>query len=69
MFNNLHKLHSHAFVTFQHTIGSSERGIKDGSFQEAQFSSPQGLVHQDNFLYIADTNNHAVRRVRELPSQ
>lgn len=45
--------------------GSGERGLKDGAFDEAQFSNPQGLAIQRNgdkaTLYVADTNNHAIR--------
>lgn len=45
--------------------GSGERGLKDGAFDEAQFSNPQGLtVWRDGdkaTLYVADTNNHAIR--------
>jgi DNA-binding beta-propeller fold protein YncE len=45
--------------------GSGERGFKDGAFDEALFSNPQGLALQRNgnnaTLYVADTNNHAIR--------
>jgi thiol-disulfide isomerase/thioredoxin len=45
--------------------GSGERGLKDGAFDEATFSNPQGLaLYNDGkkqFLLVADTNNHAVR--------
>jgi DNA-binding beta-propeller fold protein YncE len=45
--------------------GSGERGLKDGAFDEAQFSNPQGLAIQRDgnkaTLYVADTNNHAIR--------
>lgn len=44
-------------------IGSGESGFKDGSFRDAAFRQPQGLVVQDNTLYVADTENHAVRVV------
>ena len=44
-------------------IGCSERGNKDGSFDEAMFSSPQGVVLDGHNLYIADTDNHKLRLV------
>lgn len=45
------------------TIGSGEAGLKDGDFQNAQFFNPQGVAIDGDVLYIADTNNHAIRRV------
>ena len=48
---------------FQHTIGCSERGYQDGSFQEAKFSSPQGVILCDNNIFVADTDNHVIRKV------
>ena len=44
-------------------IGSSERGYKDGSFQEAMFSSPLGVVICDTRIFVADTDNHLIRLV------
>ena len=43
-------------------IGSGEQGQKDGNFTEAQFFNPQGTAIKDNFLYIADTENHTIRK-------
>ncbi len=45
------------------TIGSGEAGLKDGDFANAQFFNPQGVAIDGDVLYIADTNNHAIRRV------
>ena len=44
-------------------IGGTEAGLKDGPFAEARFHQPQGLaLSQDGMtLYIADTENHALR--------
>ncbi|HNQ24939.1 MAG TPA: thioredoxin-like domain-containing protein [Phycisphaerae bacterium] len=49
----------------QHVIGAGTAGLKHGSFAEAQFHQPQGLeVSEDGHtLYVADTENHAVRTV------
>jgi hypothetical protein len=35
----------------------------DGDFQKASFNRPQGLVLDGESLYVADTENHSVRRV------
>ncbi|MGB3654754.1 MAG: thioredoxin-like domain-containing protein [Rivularia sp. (in: cyanobacteria)] len=47
-----------------HLIGSGT-GLKDGSFEEAKFFAPQGMAFDevDNILYVADTENHAIRKV------
>ncbi|WNZ45451.1 thioredoxin-like domain-containing protein [Leptolyngbya boryana CZ1] len=42
-------------------IGTGFSGLKDGSFDEAQFSNPQGMTIHQNVLYVADTGNHAIR--------
>ncbi|KAG8648320.1 hypothetical protein MANES_09G177500v8 [Manihot esculenta] len=47
-------------------IGSSgEEGLRDGSFDEAMFNRPQGLAYnaKKNLLYVADTENHALREI------
>lgn len=41
--------------------GSGTAGFKDGAFHEAQFNEPAGIAAADGKLYIADTNNHAIR--------
>ncbi len=45
------------------TIGSGQVGKADGSFGEAQFNHPQGLALHQQTLYVADTENHLIRRV------
>lgn len=42
-------------------IGSGKEGKQDGSFASAKFNHPQGLAHQGNLVYIADTENHCLR--------
>jgi thiol-disulfide isomerase/thioredoxin len=44
-------------------IGSGERGSADGRYEEARFFRPQGAVLGGNALWVADTENHLVRRV------
>ncbi|KAM7478487.1 hypothetical protein LguiA_026700 [Lonicera macranthoides] len=49
---------------FLFQIGSTgEDGLRDGNFDEATFSRPQGLAYNTkrNVLYVADTENHALR--------
>jgi DNA-binding beta-propeller fold protein YncE len=50
------------------TFAGSARGKKDGAATAAQFYEPGGLSLADGKLYIADTNNHAIR-VLDLTSK
>ena len=47
----------------QDIIGDGARGLTDGGYTEAQFSDPQGMALDGNALYVADKENHALRRV------
>ena len=42
-------------------LGSGQPGYQDGPGTEAQFHEPGGLSIAEGKLYIADTNNHALR--------
>ena len=44
-------------------IGSGEEGLADGNFGSASFNHPQGMTLVEDVLYVADTENHAIRRV------
>ncbi len=44
-------------------IGSGEEGLADGDFGSARFNHPQGMAMAGDHLYVADTENHAVRKV------
>lgn len=44
-------------------FGGNSPGFVDGQGDAAAFSNPQGLSKIDEFLYVADTGNHAVRRI------
>ena len=46
-----------------HLAGTGELGATDGPFEQATFSSPHGLALVNNFLYVADTENHLIRRL------
>ncbi|KAH0623735.1 hypothetical protein JD844_006828 [Phrynosoma platyrhinos] len=46
-----------------YTIGGPNSGRKDGTFSEATFSSPQGVAIKNNIIYVADTENHLIRKI------
>lgn len=43
--------------------GTGRSGTSDGELSNAQFSEPGGLTATSNALYVADTNNHLIRRI------
>ncbi|HTV03714.1 MAG TPA: hypothetical protein VMF13_24385 [Luteitalea sp.] len=46
------------------TIAGGGRGFADGQGAEARFSTPSGLaVDATGVVYVADTGNHAIRRI------
>ncbi|XP_015179350.1 PREDICTED: NHL repeat-containing protein 2 isoform X1 [Polistes dominula] len=47
----------------EHVIGRYEAGFKDGSFNEAKFNAPQGTCVLNEMIYVADNENHAIRRI------
>ncbi|KAL6423694.1 hypothetical protein ACFW04_010296 [Cataglyphis niger] len=44
-------------------IGGCNQGFKDGNFKNARFNSPQGICKLNNTFYVADSNNHAIRKI------
>jgi DNA-binding beta-propeller fold protein YncE len=44
-------------------IGAGRAGLEDGDFETARFNTPQGMALDGDTLYVADTNNHAIRAV------
>jgi sugar lactone lactonase YvrE len=45
-------------------IGGGPADLRDGSFEDARFFRPQGLVWPaDDRIYVADTENHALREI------
>jgi sugar lactone lactonase YvrE len=44
-------------------FGSGGAGFIDGPMETAAFNRPQGLCVARDMLYVADTGNHAVRRI------
>lgn len=45
-------------------FGSGNAGYWDGALANAGFNAPQGLAVSNDTLYVADTGNHCVRRIR-----
>lgn len=45
------------------TLAGSLHGYRDGALSEALFFEPGGLSYAEGKLYVADTNNHALRVV------
>lgn len=45
------------------TIGSAALGADDGGYDMATFNHPQGMALRGNTLYVADTENHLLRKV------
>jgi thiol-disulfide isomerase/thioredoxin len=44
-------------------IGSGTTGAADGDFENASFDHPQGMALAGEQLYVADTENHLLRKV------
>lgn len=45
-------------------IGNGKKGLHDGDYTNAEFAYPQGMTLADaNTLYVADTDNNAIRRI------
>src|SRR5467141_3494627 len=49
--------------TLLETVGTGVHGAQDGSFDQATFFRPQGMVLAGGTLYVADTENHLIRQV------
>lgn len=43
--------------------GNGNQGITDGDALNATFDEPAGLSYRDGIVYVADTNNHQIRRL------
>jgi hypothetical protein len=44
-------------------IGSGDAGLEDGDFVSAKFFRPQGVIWRENEIFVADTENHALRKI------
>lgn len=49
--------------TLLQTIGSGRVGAEDGDYETASFNHPQGLALEGDSLWVADTENHLIRKV------
>ena len=49
--------------TLLSVIGSGRPGSRDGDFATAEFHQPQGMALDGQTLYVADTENHMIRKV------
>ena len=45
------------------TIGGCAPAFRDGSFENARFNAPQGVCILGNWIFVADNENHAIRKV------
>src|SRR3972149_1096783 len=43
--------------------GNGETGRNDGDFKDASFHHPQGMTLRGDNLYVADTENHLIRKL------
>jgi DNA-binding beta-propeller fold protein YncE/thiol-disulfide isomerase/thioredoxin len=44
-------------------VGNGRQGQADGNFANASFNHPQGMALVKNQLYVADTENHRLRKI------
>jgi DNA-binding beta-propeller fold protein YncE len=49
--------------TLVETVGTGQPGATDGAFDKASFYRPQGMALDGDGLYVADTENHLIRRI------
>lgn len=48
----------------KHVIGGFNPGFRDGDFEDAKFNAPQGVCTLGTSIYVADNENHAIRKVK-----
>src|SRR5207253_89024 len=44
-------------------IGNGKAELKDGTFAEASFHMPHGIAAAGDILYVADCENHVIRKI------
>ncbi|KAK2584375.1 hypothetical protein KPH14_006761 [Odynerus spinipes] len=47
----------------EHVIGGYDPGFRDGDFKTAKFHAPQGICILNETIYVADNENHAIRKI------
>jgi hypothetical protein len=45
------------------TPATRDRGVRDGDRRQARFNEPGGISSTSRELFVADTNNHLIRRI------
>jgi thiol-disulfide isomerase/thioredoxin len=50
-------------ASVKEVIGSGEIGLTDGTFETTTFNHPQGMALDGGTVYVADTENHAIRAI------
>ena len=55
--------------SIEQVIGTGREGFEDGPAEHASFYQPQGLALHGDTLYVADTENHAIRAVEVSTGQ
>ncbi|MDA8345508.1 MAG: alkyl hydroperoxide reductase [Thermaerobacter sp.] len=56
-------LRLHTGTSSFEAIGSGSEGFLDGSAEQAQFNDPHGLFANTRHVFVADSGNHAIRRI------
>lgn len=51
------------FGKIECVIGSGKSGFSDGDFNTATFFRPQGVLWKNDAIFVADTENHAIRKI------
>jgi thiol-disulfide isomerase/thioredoxin len=46
-----------------HVVGNGRAGLVDGNLASAEFFRPQGVTWNGDDLFVADTENHALRKI------
>jgi DNA-binding beta-propeller fold protein YncE len=49
--------------SIERIYGSGEPGLRDGPADRAAFQQPQGMARSGTTLFVADTENHAIRSI------
>lgn len=50
-------------------FGTGRPALTDGALSDAEFRHPRGMCVLREYLYVADTGNHALRRIRLLDGE
>ena len=62
-YNHRIKQMSLSTLRVSNIAGSGKHGFVDGPLTAAAFNEPAGLAYGDSKIYVADTNNHAIRLI------